>query len=263
MGNRPVALVTGASRGIGRGIALELARNGYDIVGNSRVFDPENTENGIFEVKKQVEELGGEFLPIRGDVSSLEDHASMLDQILEKFDRLSLLVNNAGVAPEKRVDLLEMSPESYDRVLSINLRGPFFLTQRVAQHMIAQLRHYTETRPSIVFITSVSAYMSSPARAEYCLSKAGLSQAAAVFAHRLSEHGINVYEVRPGIIKTDMTAPVQGKYDQLIGEGLIPQQRWGLPEDVGRAVVALTSGNFEYSTGLVIEVSGGMNLRRL
>jgi NAD(P)-dependent dehydrogenase (short-subunit alcohol dehydrogenase family) len=240
-----------------------LARSGYDIAGNSRSFDPQDTESGIFEVKKRVEELGVDFLPIQGDVSEIEAHGSMLDQILEKFDRIDLLVNNAGVAPEQRLDILEMSPESYDRVLSINLKGPFFLTQKVARHMVSQIRHYTETRPSIVFITSVSANMSSPARAEYCVSKAGLSHAAAIFAHRLSEHGINVYEVRPGIIKTDMTAPVQGKYDQLIGDGLIPQQRWGLPEDVGRAVVALTGGNFEYSTGLVVEVSGGLNLRRL
>jgi NAD(P)-dependent dehydrogenase (short-subunit alcohol dehydrogenase family) len=260
---RPVAFITGASRGIGRGVAIELAKNGYDLAGNSRAFDPASTKSGIFEVKERVAELGADFLPIQGDVSSLADHQRMLDLILEKFGRIDLLVNNAGVAPEKRLDILETTPESFDRVLSINLRGPFFLTQRVAQQMLANIKEHPETRPSIVFITSVSAYMSSPSRAEYCLSKAGLSLAAAIFADRLSAVGINVYEVRPGIIKTDMTAAVQEKYDKLIGEGLIPQQRWGLPEDVGKAVVALVGGNFQYSTGMVIEVSGGMNIRRL
>jgi NAD(P)-dependent dehydrogenase (short-subunit alcohol dehydrogenase family) len=262
-GKRPVAFITGASRGIGRGVAIELAKNGYDTAGNSRLFDPGDTENGIFEVKRRIEELGGDFLPLQGDVSSLEDHQRMLDLILEKFGRIDLLVNNAGVAPEKRLDVLETTAASFDRVLSINLRGPFFLTQKIAQQMIAQLGQQSETKPSIVFITSISAYMSSPSRAEYCLSKAGLSMAAAIFADRLSAYGINVYEVRPGIIKTDMTAAVQEKYDKLIGEGLIPQQRWGLPEDVGRAVAALANGSFQYSTGMVIEVSGGMNIRSL
>jgi len=260
---RPVALITGAGRGIGRAIAIELAKNGYDIAGNDIIFEPQDTERGLFEVKERIEELGAHFLPIRGDISCLEDHGPMLNLMLEKFGRIDLLVNNAGVAPEKRLDILETTPQSFDRVLSINLRGPFFLTQRVAHQMIAQIKQNPERRPSIVFITSVSAYMSSPSRAEYCLSKAGLSLAATIFADRLSEYGINVYEVRPGIIKTDMTAPVQAKYDKLIGEGLVPQQRWGLPEDVGRAVAALVSGNFQYSTGLVVEVSGGMNIRRL
>jgi len=263
MKHRPVAFVTGASRGIGRGIAIELARAGYDLAGNSRSFEPQETERGIFEVKRRIEELGANFLPLQGDVSQLEDHARMLDLIVEKFGRIDLLVNNAGVAPEQRLDILETTPASFDRVLSTNLRGPFFLTQRVAQHLIARLQHDPERRPSIIFITSVSAYMSSPSRAEYCLSKSGLSLAAAIFADRLSAYGINVYEVRPGIIKTDMTAAVEEKYDKLIGEGLIPQQRWGLPEDVGKAVVALAGGDFQYSTGLVIEVSGGMNIRRL
>jgi 3-oxoacyl-[acyl-carrier protein] reductase len=260
---RPVAFITGASRGIGRGIAIELAKNGYDLAGNSRAFEPENTESGIFEVKQRIEGLGADFLPIQGDVSCLEDHARMLDLILEKFGRIDLLVNNAGVAPENRLDILETTAESFDRVLSINLSGPFFLTQRIANQMIAQIRRDPESKPSIIFITSISAYISSSSRAEYCISKAGLSMAAAVFADRLSEYGINVYEVRPGIIKTDMTAAVQEKYDKLIAEGLIPQQRWGLPEDVGKAVVTLAGGSFQYSTGLVVEVSGGMNIRRL
>jgi 3-oxoacyl-[acyl-carrier protein] reductase len=263
MEKRPVAFITGASRGIGRGVAIELARQGYDIAGNSRAVDSADAERGIFEVKKRVEELGAELLPVRGDVSRLEDHPRMLAEVLEKFGHVDLLVNNAGVAPEKRLDVLDATPESFDRVLSINLRGPFFLSQLIARKMIEQVTKDPSRKPAIVFITSVSAHLSSPSRADYCISKSGLSMAAAVFADRLSEYGINVYEVRPGIIKTDMTAPVQGKYDDLINEGLVPQKRWGLPEDVGKAVAALARGCFEYSTGLVVEVSGGMNIRRL
>lgn len=263
MEKRSVVFITGASRGIGRGIAIELARHGYDVAGSSRAVDAANTESGIFEVKQRIEELGATFLPLQGDVALLEDHERMIGLILERFGQIDLLVNNAGVAPERRLDVLETTPASFDRVLSVNLRGPFFLTQRVAAQMIAQTKQSSESRPSVVFITSVSAYMSSPSRAEYCLSKAGLSMAAAIFAERLAEFGVNVYEVRPGIIKTAMTAQVEGKYDKLIAEGLIPQRRWGLPEDVGKAVVALTGGAFGYSTGLVVEVSGGMNLRSL
>jgi NAD(P)-dependent dehydrogenase (short-subunit alcohol dehydrogenase family) len=225
--------------------------------------DPEDTRSGIFEVKQRVEESGAAFLPVEGDVSVLEDHERMVRTILDRFGRIDLLVNNAGVAPEQRLDVLETSPASFDRVLSINSRGPFFLTQLVARQMLAQVQSASGLKPKIVFITSVSAYMSSTSRAEYCLSKAALSMTAAIFADRLSECGINVYEVRPGIIKTEMTESVQEKYDRLIEDGLVPQGRWGTPEDVGKAVVALVSGGFEYSTGAVIEVSGGMNIRRL
>ena len=260
---RPVAFITGASRGIGRGIAVELARHGYDIAGSSRVLDSQNSESGILEVKQRVEESGATFLPAQGDVSILDDHDRMIKTIVDHFGRIDLLVNNAGVSPDLRLDVLETTPESFDRVMSINSRGPFFLTQAVARQMLAQIQAAAGIKPKIIFITSVSAYMSSTSRAEYCLSKAALSMAAAIFADRLSVSGINVYEVRPGIIKTEMTATVQEKYDRLIDEGLIPQRRWGLPEDVGKAVVALVSGGFEYSTGAVIEVSGGMNVRRL
>src|ERR1044071_2562838 len=173
MGKRPVAFITGASRGIGRGIAIELAKHGYDVAGNARASDATNTASGIFEVKRRVEELGAIFLPLQGDVSVIEDHERMMTSILEQFGQIDLLVNNAGVAPEHRLDILETTQASFDRVLSINLRGPFFLTQRVAAQMIAQTKQPSETRPGIVFITSVSAYMASPSRAEYCLSKAG------------------------------------------------------------------------------------------
>jgi len=260
---RPVAFITGASRGIGRGIAIELARSGYDIAGNSRVLDSQNSESGILEVKQRVDESGAAFFPVQGDVSILDEHDRMIKTIIDHFGRIDLLVNNAGVAPEQRLDVLETSPASFDRVLSINSRGPFFLTQRVVRQMLAQIQSAPGIRPRIIFITSVSAYISSTSRAEYCLSKAALSMAAAIFADRLSEYGINVYEVRPGIIKTEMTGAVQDKYDRLIDDGLIPQGRWGMPEDVGKTVVALVSGGFEYSTGTVVEVSGGMNIRRL
>jgi 3-oxoacyl-[acyl-carrier protein] reductase len=261
--SRPVAFITGASRGIGRGIAIELARHGHDLAGSARSFEPADTTRGLSEVKQRVGELGGRFLPLQGDVSALDDHDRMLDAIYAEYGRLDVLVNNAGVAPEQRLDVLGMTAASYDRVLGINLRGPLFLTQKVARRMLQQTGKDPEAKPAIVFVTSVSAYTSSPSRAEYCISKAGLSMTAAVFADRLSAHGIAVYEVRPGLIRTDMTTAVEAKYDKLIADGLIPQMRWGTPEDVGKAVAALVGGGFNYSTGAVIEVSGGMNLRRL
>lgn len=260
-----VALVTGAGQGIGRGISLELAKNGFDIVGVDIALEPENKIKGLFEVKECVEELDSAFFPVQGDVSSLKDHEIILKQALDRFGKIDVLVNNAGVAPEKRTDILEMTPESYDRLLSINARGPFFLTQKIANQMVKKAKkdRALKLKPCIIFISSISAYVSSPSRAEYCVSKAALSQAARVFADRLSEYNINVFEVRPGIIRTDMTAPVREKYDKLIAQGLVPQKRWGFPEDVGKAVASLARGDFGYSTGLVIEVSGGMNIRHL
>lgn len=261
--NRPVALVTGAGRGIGRGIALELAKNGFDVVGNDIIFDPKNKQAGLFEVKERIQEFNAAFLPVEGDISCLDDHGKILGQALDRFGRIDVLVNNAGVAPEERLDILETTPDSFDRLISINARGTFFLTQKIAKQMIRQVKENSELKPCIIFISSISAYVSSPSRAEYCISKAAISQAAKIFADRLTDYGINVYEVRPGIIKTDMTAPVQEKYDKLIAEGLVPQKRWGFPEDIGKAVVALAKGYFGYSTGLIVEVSGGMNISRL
>jgi len=263
MKTKPVALVTGAARGIGRQIALELARAGCDIVGVDIVFEPENRRAGLFEVKKSAEESGAAFLPIEGDVSSLEDHEKIVERTLSAFSRIDVLVNNAGIAPETRRDVLETTPESYDRVMAVNTRGAFFLTQRVARLMVGQSYENSAFSPSIVFISSISAEVSSPGRAEYCMSKAALSQASRIFADRLTENGINVYEVRPGLIKTEMTAPVREKYDLLISDGLVPQERWGLPEDVAKAVAALVQGAFSYSTGMIVEISGGMNIRRL
>jgi len=252
---KPVAFITGASRGIGRGVAIELAKQGWDLAGLSRLFDPNNTGTGLFEVKKRVEEAGATFLPLQGDVTSIADHAHLLELILEKYGRIDLLVNNAGITPEKPLDILEATTGSFDRVLGVNLRGPFFLSQRFAHQMISQIKEGLERKPAIVFITSISAAVASPSRAEYCISKAGLSMASATFAERLAQHGIHVFEVRPGFIKTDMTATLEE--GEPMAAGLTPQTRWGLPEDVGKAVAALVSGSFAYSPGAVIDVSCG------
>ncbi len=259
--SRPVAFVTGASRGIGRGIALALAGSGFDIVGNATTFDASNRRSGLAEVQDRAREIGAEFEPVPGDIAQLDSHERLLGAALSRFGRVDVLVNNAGVAPLQRRDVLETTPESFDRVLGINTRGTFFLTQRFAAHLVGQPRGHVP--PAIIFITSLSAAASSTNRAEYCLSKAATSQMATVFADRLAAAGINVYEIRPGIIATDMTAPVKAQYDARIAGGLVPQTRWGQPEDVGRAVVALARGDFAYATGLVIELSGGMNIRHL
>jgi len=260
---KPVAFVTGSGRGIGRGISLELVRTGFDVAGNDIIHEPENSRTGLFEVKKKAEEMGGAFLPVPGDVADLKEHDKMIEAVLKKFGRVDVLVNNAGISPEKRLDILDTTPESYDRLQSVNARGPFFLTQKVARIMLNRLKTEPAPKPCLIFITSISAVVSSTSRPEYCISKAALSQTATLFADRLAESGINVYEVRPGIIASGMTAPVQEKYDKLIAEGLVPQKRWGFPEDVGKAVSALARGDFNYSTGLILELSGGMNIRRL
>ena len=265
----PVAFVTGASRGIGRGIALELARHGFDIVAAATKADPTNTTSGNYEVKARVEELGRQCLPVGGNIAEPGDHARMLEAALDRFGAVDVLVNNAGVAPLKRLDILETTPESYDRVMGINLRGPFFLSQAVARRMVEQVNEgrYAEAglpKPCIIFVTSISSDTASPSRAEYCLSKAGLTSTAQNFAVRLAEWGINVYEIRPGIVATDMTSAVQEKYDRLIlEEGLLLQPRWGTPEDVGKAAAAFAVGYFDYATGSAIEVGGGFSVKRL
>lgn len=263
MSERRVAIVTGAGRGIGRAIAIELAKADYDIVGNDLVLDPRDSTRGLLEVMARVNELGRRFIPVKGDISVLYEHRNILDVALQSLGRVDVLVNNAGVAPEHREDILHTTPESYDRLMAVNARGAFFLTQRIAGYFIESGKKLSDNSQCIVFITSISAVVSSPSRAEYCISKAALSQTARLFADRLAKHDISVYEVRPGIIQTDMTAGVKEKYDRLIAEGLVPQQRWGFPVDVGRTVAALCSGALPYSTGSVLEVSGGMDIRRL
>ena len=259
MTQRPVAIVTGASRGIGKGIALELASLGYDLVINqygSNVSKGEQTQN-------QITALGVECELSQGDVNSSEDRDKLVALARTKFGRCDMLVNNAGVAPSKRMDLLEATEESFDRVMGINLKGPYFLTQQVANWMIEQQQSHAERTFRIVNIGSVSAYASSPARGEYCVSKAGMSMMTRLYADRLAEYGIGVFEISPGIIETDMTTVVKDKYDKLIAEGLTPTKRWGLPEDVGKAVAAIAEGRLDFSTGQVINVDGGFHLRRL
>jgi 3-oxoacyl-[acyl-carrier protein] reductase len=258
--SRRVALVTGASRGIGRAIAIELGRTGYDVLINyrSNAVEAERTREMVAHQNARAELFAA-------DVASDDDRQRLVAHTRELFGRLDLLVNNAGIAPDKRVDLLEASTESFDRLLNVNLKGPFFLSQLVARWMIEQKRSGTVTdyTPAIVNISSVSAYAASPERAEYCVSKAGLAMMTKVFAARLADEGINVYEIRPGVIATDMTAGVHEKYDKEIAKGLTPISRWGTPEDVARAVAAIASGSFPFSTGEVINVDGGFHLRRL
>lgn len=260
---RPVAFITGASRGIGRGIALCLAEAGYDIAAGATKADPANRESGLYEVGDKVEAMGRRFLPALGDVSDLAGHAALVQSVVDELGAVDLLVNNAGVAPTERLDILETNAASFDRLMNINLRGPFFLTQAVANQMVIQRKAGRDTNPSIIFITSISADTASPNRAEYTVSKAGLSMTAQNYAVRLAEFGINGYEIRPGIIQTDMTAGVQAKYDALIDGGLLLQSRWGTPEDIGKACTALATGAFAYATGATIEVGGGFGVKRL
>jgi 3-oxoacyl-[acyl-carrier protein] reductase len=259
MSNQKVAIVTGSSRGIGRGIALELAHFGWDIVVNYN-----NNVAAAEDVIAAVQALGSDALLVQANIASLEDLDRMVDATLERYNRIDLLVNNAGVGPRQRVDLLSSSVESYDEVMGINLRGPFFLTQRIANEMIARIQTGKMSTARIVNIGSISAYTSSPLRAEYCISKAGMGMLTKVFGDRLAEYGINVYEIRPGIIATDLTSVVKEKYDRMIfEEGLTPIRRWGQPEDVAKAVTAIAEGWLPYSTGEIINVDGGFHLHRL
>ncbi len=254
-----VAVVTGGSRGIGRGIVEELAGLGLRLVVNYR-----SDAGAATAACEEAERRGSpRALALRADVADLDQSRRLLEQTLESFGRIDVWVNNAGVAPEARLDLLEMTPESWDRVMGINLRGPFFLTQAVARSMMELGRAGVIRDPQIIFITSVSSTFASVNRGEYCVSKAGLSMVAQLFASRLADEGIAVFEVRPGIIATDMTAAVHDAYDRRIADGLLPIRRWGTPQDVGRAVAALASGALPYSTGEVLHVDGGLHLRRL
>ncbi len=255
MKDLPVALVTGAARGIGAEIAVKLAQSGFDLA----IFDLLDTGH----TAAAVSDAGRNALSIRGDVTIAVDRAAALEQIASRFARLDVLVNNAGVAPKVRADILEATEESYDRVINVNLKGPFFLTQAVAKWMIRQRQQRPEAWRCIVNVSSMSAYTASPSRGEYCLSKAGVSMATKLWAARLAEHGVCVYEIRPGIIATEMTAPVKDKYDKLIGEGLTPIRRWGQPADVAEAVAACARGELKFSTGEVLNVDGGFHLRIL
>jgi len=256
-----VALVTGGTRGIGLGIARALARDGWSLALCGR--------RPASDVHSVVEDLGAggasEVAYWPADVGVATDRARLLSAIETRFGRLDALVNNAGKAPDLRADLLEATEASFEDLIRTNLQGPYFLTQQVARMMAA--RRGAEAPPpqprGIVFVTSVSAELASPNRGEYCVSKAGLAMAAQLFAVRLAPQGIAVFEVRPGIIATDMTAKVKDVYDQRIADGLVPEGRWGQAEDVGKTVAALMRGDLPYATGSVIHVAGGLQIGRL
>jgi len=258
MGHKKVALVTGAARGIGNGIALKLAKDGYSIA----IMDVLKKED-VAENITPIEETGAQVLYIRGDITSTDSRAAVVEEIMAKFGRIDVLVNNAGVAPRVRADILEMTEESYDFVAGINLKGTLFLTQAVANQMVALIGKVENFMPKIINIASMSSYVSSVSRGEYCISKAGVSMVTKLFADRLAEYGINVYEIRPGIIFTPMTEVVKDKYDKLISEGLTPIKRWGYPEDIANAVSAFCSNLFSFSTGEVVNVDGGFHIQRL
>lgn len=257
-----VVLVTGASRGLGRGIALQLARQGCSVAinyaGNRAAAEK------TAELCRQAAGPGPKFVPLQADIGSTADRERLVRETLARFGRLDALVNNAGIGPKIRADLTAATEDSFAALIRTNLQGPYFLTQLVA-------RHWLETKPApalpsgfkIIFVTSISADTASVSRGDYCIAKAGLSMAAQLWAARLAADGIQVIELRPGIMATDMTAGVKGKYDALLAQGLVPQMRWGTPEDVGRAAGAVIAGQFPFSTGAIIPVDGGFHLRRL
>jgi NAD(P)-dependent dehydrogenase (short-subunit alcohol dehydrogenase family) len=254
-----VAVVTGGGRGIGRGIALNLAERGFALVINYRT-----DIQAAMTTCREAEQRGSPSASsIRADVAQLDQGRRLLDETISARGRIDLWVNNAGVAPAQRSDLLETTAESWDRVVDTNLRGAFFLTQSVAKAMIEMIAAGIVIEPQIVFISSISSTFASISRPEYCVAKAGLSMVVQLFAVRLAQAGIRVYEIRPGLIETAMTEPVRETYDHKIEAGITPIRRWGTPDDVGRAVAAIATGAFPYSTGAIFDVDGGLNLRIL
>jgi 3-oxoacyl-[acyl-carrier protein] reductase len=254
---RRVALITGGSRGIGLGIAKELAQNNFDLaINGTRAY--KEVEN----VLQQLKNFGVDVVYCQGNIASTDNRKNILQQVKHHFGKLHVLVNNAGIAPKERKDVLEATEEGFDDVLSVNLKGPYFLMQHAANWMIAQKKNDDEFKGCIVNITSVSATAASVNRGEYCISKAGLSMGTQLFAVRLGEFDIPVFEVQPGIIHSDMTSAVKEKYDKMIEGGLCLQKRWGEPEDVGKVVVSLAKGDFMYSTGQIFMVDGGLTVSR-
>ena len=255
---KKTALVTGGSRGIGFGIARALAAHGYNLAING-VRAEADAINSLNELKS----LKVDAIYCQGSIGEASDRDRIVRKAFEHFGSIDVLVNNAGIAPSVRKDILELDEENYDRLLDTNLKGTFFLTQQVANLMLKRKSSDPSYNPCIITITSVSSEVASVNRGEYCMSKAGLSMMTKLFATRLGEANIPVYEVQPGIISTDMTAGVKEKYDKLIGDGLTIDKRWGTPEDIGRIVTALAKGDIPYSTGQVIHADGGMGVRRL
>jgi 3-oxoacyl-[acyl-carrier protein] reductase len=257
-GSKPAAIVTGASRGIGRAVALRLAKEGYAVAVNYH-----SNAEAAGDAVREVEASGGRAIAVKADVGATEDRQALVEETLRQFGRLDLLVNNAGITSVGRKDLLDATEESWDRVFATNLKGPFFLAQLAARQMISLVNSRAIARGTIVNVSSISAYAVSTNRADYCMAKAAMQMMTWLLADRLAEHAIRVYEVCPGVIASDMTAPVKAKYDQLIADGLSPIRRWGEPEDVAAAVAMLASGQLAFSTGERINVDGGFHIRRL
>ena len=253
-----IALITGGTRGIGLGIAIEFAKAGFDLAVNGI-----RNREAVQPVLDELEKFGGRVAYIKGDVANKEDRKNMLNAVMERFGKINVLVNNAGIAPPERKDILEATEESFKYVVHINLQGPYFLTQLFANQMIGLKREFLEDFFCIINVSSVSATVASVNRGEYCISKAGIEMATKLWAARLGEFDIPVYEIQPGVIKTDMTSGVQAKYDLLFQNGLSIQQRWGLPSDVGKVATAMATGSMPYSTGQVVQVDGGMTVQRL
>lgn len=252
---KPAAFVTGARRGIGRAACVALAEKGFDVVG------ADIAEEGAEETRHAVEAAGGRFVFLQADLTDVAAHGSLLEAAWGAFDGLECLANVAGVQVAKRQDMLETTPESWDRLLDTNTRAVFFLSQAMARHMIAADAPKRGHR-SLVFISSVNALMASVNRAEYCVSKAGVSMVAKLFALRLAEHGINTYDIQPGVIRTDMTRDVWDSYSALLEQGFAPIRRWGEAEDIGRAVATLAAGAMPYSTGHAFPIDGGLLMPR-
>lgn len=252
------ALITGGSRGIGFGIAKCLAKEGFDLAINGM-----RDESDITRALEELRTYGVKVIYCQGDISSSASRKSMIEKVKNEYGQLNVLINNAGVAPKERNDILEATEDSFDYVVGTNLKGTYFLTQLAANWMVTQKQADTDFTGSIITVSSISATVASVNRGEYCIAKAGLSMVTQLFAARMGEYQIPVYEIRPGVIATDMTSGVTEKYDKLIGEGLTVQNRWGMPEDIGKATAALARGDFPYSTGQVIMVDGGLTLSRL
>lgn len=259
----PVALVTGASRGLGRGIATRLASLGFSVAVNF-VNSKSAADETVALCKKSQKDDRQKFIPMKANMGIREDRAALLDRTLNEFGRVDTFISNAGIGPRVRADITETSLESFEEVLRVNLEAPFFLTQLIVNYWLKEKpAHLLANGFTVVFNSSISANTASVNRAEYCISKAGLAMVSQLWAVRLAEENIRVYELRPGIMETDMTSSVKEKYDKLFAEGLVPQKRWGQPDDVGRAVGALVMGEFPYSTGEIIYIDGGLHLRRL
>jgi 3-oxoacyl-[acyl-carrier protein] reductase len=255
---RPIALVTGGTRGIGFGIARALAAAGWDLV-----LTGVRPAADVGDALRAVQDLGATTDYVASDIASAADRDALAAHVRARYGAVNALVNNAGRAPRVRADLLDATEESFDEIVRTNLQGPYFLTQAIARDLVARRTSDPAHRAAIVFVTSVSADMASPNRGDYCVSKAGLAMAVKLFAVRLAAHAIPVYEVRPGIIATDMTSGVREIYDRRIADGLVPEGRWGTPDDVGNAVAALVGGTMAYATGTIVMVDGGLSVSRL